>query len=181
MFSKASSQPSQSKGLEVGPFLRNAWPRLSRIPGGKWLFSRLIGLIAPYSGTIAAQVNELRPGYACVSMSDRRRVRNHLRCVHAIALMNLAEMASGLAVCYDLPPGARGIITDLHIHFHKKARGPLVARTGSTCTLPGDDGLSMQIGVTIYNQKQEAVATATADWLVSPAASQAQQLALFGS
>lgn len=169
LFEIARLKRLRAGGFEVGPFLRTAWPLLSGMPGGRWLFSKLIGLIAPYSGTIGAQVIDLRSGYACVRMSDRRRVRNHLRCVHAIALMNLAELASGLAVCYDVQPGWRGIITGLKIEFHKKARGPLVARTGTICALPDGESQTLRISVSICDQSQKAVATASASWRLSPA------------
>jgi hypothetical protein len=43
----------------LGNFIRESWNRLEGIPGGKALFSRLIGLAAPYTGTIVASLVEL--------------------------------------------------------------------------------------------------------------------------
>ena len=54
--------------------LQTAWRRLAPYPGGKWLFSRLLGWTAPYSGTIGARVVELEPGYARVTLRDRKSV-----------------------------------------------------------------------------------------------------------
>ena len=44
-------------------FIRDVWDRLERIPGGKLLYSRMIGRLAPYTGTIGAVVQELGDGY----------------------------------------------------------------------------------------------------------------------
>ncbi|MGD2056947.1 MAG: DUF4442 domain-containing protein [Gammaproteobacteria bacterium] len=151
----------------IGPGLRQHWRRCASLPGGKWLFSRLVGLRAPYSGTLGAQVVELEPGRCVVVLRERRRVRNHLDSVHAMALANLGELATGLALMNSLPDQARGILTGFSIDYLKKARGRLTA--GCRCVIPSSN-LERECLLTgeIRNEDGEVVAIARARWQVGP-------------
>ena len=143
------------------------WQKLSGKPFGKLLFSIGVGRMARYTGTIRPRVEELRPGYARVRMRDRPAVRNHLQSVHAIALMNLAEVTSGLAMLAGMPDDARAIITNLAIEYKKKARGTLVAE----CTAPtptGSERREYELEGVVRDGAGDEVARATARWLVGP-------------
>ncbi len=125
------------------PTISGMWARTARLPLGTRVFSRLIGRVAPYSGTIGAHVLELGDGFSRVELADRKAVRNHLRSVHAIALMNLGELATGLAVMHAVDGRGRGIVTELRMEYLKKARGTITA----TCrvalpTTPGRHDLA---------------------------------------
>ncbi|MDQ3698802.1 MAG: DUF4442 domain-containing protein, partial [Gemmatimonadota bacterium] len=143
------------------------WRRWSARPGGKAVFSLLLGRMVPYTGTIGARVVELRPGYARVEMRDRRRVRNHLRSVHAMALANLAEVASGLAMVCALPDEARGILTGFTIEYLKKARGRLTAECD--CGIPDwSVQRAQEVEALILDDAGDVVVRARARWLIGP-------------
>ena len=139
------------------------WDRLSGLPGGRRLFSWILGRIAPYSGTLGAVVEELEPGRARVALRDRRGVRNHLSSVHAVALVNLGELATGLATTTGLPQGVRAIVVELRAEFHAKARGRLVAECRAD--IPQDlDEARIEVSADVVDRSGTAVATITAVW-----------------
>jgi len=137
------------------------------LPGGKLLFSHAVGHIAPYTGTVGARVQELREGFARVELDDRRKVRNHLSCVHAVALVNLAELTGNLALSYSLPGDARFIVSGLSIDYVKKARGTITAT--SECSVPGsNERHEYQVPVVMVDSGGDVVARATLRSLVGP-------------
>ena len=150
-----------------GNFVRSMWDRLDGLPGGNKLFSRLVGQAAPYTGSVGATVEELRVGYCRASMADRRKVRNHLKSVHAIALVNLAELAGNVAVAYSMPDDARFIVAGLSIDYVKKARGTITAECD--CPIPtSNEKKTFEVPVVLRNGKGEEVALATLKTLVGP-------------
>jgi acyl-coenzyme A thioesterase PaaI-like protein len=158
----ASSRATRDAALGVR--LAEAWRRLSRRPGGKWLFSRLVGRMAPYTGTLGARVLELEPGRALVQLRDRRRVRNHLRSVHAIALANLGELASGLAAMTALPAGVRGIPTAIEVDYYHKARGTLTAEGLADLPFVDDGPTLAKVSADIRDADGEIVAQVRVRW-----------------
>ena len=123
--------------------------------------------MVPYTRSIRCTVVQFEPGYAEVLLHDRWRVRNHLRSVHAIALANLGELATGLSLIGGLSPRLRAILTGLDVRYTKKARGPLLAE--ARCTVPEIvSEVDHAVEATIRDSDGDTVATVTAHWLLSP-------------
>ena len=151
----------------IGPRLRYYWRTVSDRPGGKWLFSRVLGLIAPYTGSLGGTIQLLEPGHCVVTLPDRRRIRNHLNSVHAIALCNLGEKTTGLALMHSLPENTRGILTGISADYVKKARGLLTAEC--YCDIPdGNEKCEHTVNSDIRDAEGELVATVCARWLIGP-------------
>lgn len=140
------------------------WHRLSSWSLGRWLFSRMIALLIPYTGTVSPHVNRLTPGFAEVFLNDKRRHRNHLRSIHALALANLGEVTTGLALHFLLSPGQRAILTNLNVEYLKKARGKIYARAKIDAAHIGEG--SHEVLANLYDTHGVIVASIKATWLV---------------
>lgn len=158
-----------------GARILRAWRALSGLPGGQWIFSRAVGWMAPYSGTTGAVVRALEPGRCRVELKERRRVRNHLDSIHAVALANLGELATGLATLTALPAGVRGIIVELDAEYGKKARGVVLAecrdaipRVDGTPIGELDASVHHRAVARIRDREDDLVASVAALWRLSP-------------
>ncbi len=150
-----------------GTRLLALWRTLSPLPGGQWLFAMIFSRMVPYSGSVGPRIRHLEPGYARVAIPDRRSNRQHLGSVHAIALMNVAEMASGLAMMSGLPDGIRGIVTNISIAYLKKARGTITAVSRVTVPTVKIDQDFAVISECL-NRDNVVVARATVTWRLGP-------------
>jgi acyl-coenzyme A thioesterase PaaI-like protein len=150
-----------------GAKLLKAWRTLSPLPGGRWMFTQLVKWMIPYTGSVSPRVEILEPGYARISITQRRGLEQHLGSIHAIALMNVAEFASGAAMITALPAGYRGIVTKISIEYFKKARGTVTAESRPTLpdiTVEGEYEFTSEI----TDQKGDLVAKATVRWKLGP-------------
>jgi len=161
-----------SSSIKENPIarLQRLWLRMQHLPGGTWLFSRILGWAIPYTGSIGADVKILTPGFAQIHMRDRRQVRNHLQSIHALALANLGEVTSGLAMLGTLSADTRGIPIKLSIEYYKKARGHLIAE--SHCSPPTvTEDTDFEVHADIHDAEGDVVARTTVNWRLGPVSS----------
>lgn len=108
------------------------WLKLKHKPLGKWLFARAICWKAPYFSSISPRFEELKPGYARVSLKKRRAVENHIGTVHAIAACNLAELGAGTMMEASLPNSMRWLPKGMNVQYLKKCETDLTAECSAT-------------------------------------------------
>lgn len=122
--------------------------------------------MVPYTGTISAEVQNLEPGFARVQLREHKKVLNHLSSIHAVALMNLGELATGLACLSSLPPKGRSILKKLEITYLKKARGTLTAEARTPMVSQLGEKADALLNAEIRDEKNDLVAEVKATWQV---------------
>jgi len=143
--------------------LLKLWNKLHSVPGGRWLFNLILSRKVPYTGSIKCRVLELKPGFCKVELRDRHRLRNHLNSIHAVALVNLGEVTSGLAILTGLAPNVRGIVVNISTDYLKKARGTLISESSVSIPVVTED-MEYQVVANIFNHDKEIVARTTVSW-----------------
>lgn len=149
--------------------LLGLYRRITRWPAGHWLFSRAVCFKAPYFGSIAPRITVLEAGRCEATIRHRRRVRNHIGTVHAIALCNLAELTAGLVTDVSIPASMRWIPKGMQVQYLKKAMGTMRA-TARPAIEPheADAGYPLPVEVEVRDAGDEIVFTARIDMWVSP-------------
>jgi acyl-coenzyme A thioesterase PaaI-like protein len=142
--------------------------RTVRWPGGRWLFSKLVCLKAPYFASISPRIERLEPGCCEATLRHRRRVSNHLGGVHAIALCNLAELTGGLAIDASLPRSMRWIPKGMEVEFLRRATGTMRAVATPAAPVEAAEGRELPVAVTVTDAGGEAVFRARIAMWVSP-------------
>jgi acyl-coenzyme A thioesterase PaaI-like protein len=142
--------------------------RLTRLPAGRWLFSRAVCLKAPYFASIAPRIDALAPSRCVVSFAHRRRVTNHIGTVHAIALCNAAELAAGLATEAGLPSAMRWIPKGMQVEYLAKAVGRMTTTAQVAAPLDVGDAREVPVRVEVADPQGTPVFRATVAMWVSP-------------
>lgn len=103
------------------------WNKASALPAGKWTFTRMLCLKAPYFSRISPLFEELKPNSCKISIKKKRSVLNHIGTVHAIAMCNMAEVAGGTMTEVTVPATHRWIPKGMTVEYLKKAETDLIA------------------------------------------------------
>lgn len=149
--------------------LLSLYRRLQRWPAGNWLFSRAVCFKAPYFASIAPRITRLEHGRCEGTLADRRKVRNHIGTVHAIAMCNLAELTAWLMVDASLPADMRWIPKGMDVKYQAKALGTLKAvATPVLSIVSAADGYDLPVKVSVTDAAGTEVFHATIAMWVSP-------------
>ena len=141
--------------------------RLTRWPLGHWLFTRMVCLQAPYFSSIRPLFRDLRPGSCTVFMRKRRRVKNHLGTIHALAMGNLCELAAGLVMESTLPADMRWIPRGMKIEYLRKAETDVTAKAILVEQAWGE-AANVPVVVSVQDTRKQEVVRAEIAMYVSP-------------
>jgi acyl-coenzyme A thioesterase PaaI-like protein len=143
---------------------------LSAYPLGVHVFSGIVCYFAPYTASIGSTVRELVPGKCIVTMPDLPWLQNPFNSLHAIALSNLGEFASGtcmLSAMQHAPKGDRykGIVKSISTEYFKKARGTI--RAEGVASIEGIvENCDKEVHAYLYDETDTLVAKVTVTWSI---------------
>jgi acyl-coenzyme A thioesterase PaaI-like protein len=108
------------------PAVLDLYNKLADRPLGKRLFSLMFSHRAPYFATVRPYFAVLRPHYAEVHVPKRRKVHNHIKTVHVIAIANGLEAAMGALAEATILDTKRWIPKGMTLDYTAKATSDIV-------------------------------------------------------
>lgn len=123
------------------------WNTAGRLPLGTRAFSVLFAQKAPYFASVRPRFTVIEPNRAELVVRDRRRVHNHLKTVHAIALCNGLEAAMGALAEATIPTDRRWIPRGMEVAYTAKATGDVtcIAETDAEQWTGSDPELPVRV------------------------------------
>lgn len=89
--------------------------------------TQLIGGVIKYTGHTGVVIEELTYNRSMVSLKNRTEVQNHIGTIHAVAMILLAETASGILIAMNLPDDKLILAKHLNTSFVKRSTGDMKA------------------------------------------------------
>jgi acyl-coenzyme A thioesterase PaaI-like protein len=129
--------------------------KLEKYPFGKKIFSIVVSRIAPYFSTISPYISELVPNHCTCVIKKRKKVFNHIKTVHVIAICNGLEMAMGVMAESSIPKHLRWIPKGMQVDYTAKAGSDIrcVAKVNAEDWQVGD----MFVNITAYDENNVVV------------------------
>ncbi len=127
------------------------WQKTQGIPVvGPWAFSFAFGQKAPYFASIRPRFTVVEPNHTELVIPKRRRVKNHIGTVHAIALCNGLEAAMGALAEVTIPADKRWIPKGMEVTYTAKASSDItcVAETDAEQWTSDDPDLPVRVWAT---------------------------------
>jgi acyl-coenzyme A thioesterase PaaI-like protein len=106
-----------------------------RVPKSLQSYAWTVGFnsVIPFAGTTGIKIQHLDAQKAVVVLSNRRRVQNHIKGIHATAMATLVESATGMVFGQHVPDNTHiPLLKSMHIDYKRRAIGNLTATATMT-------------------------------------------------
>ena len=90
-------------------------------------FTLLFGRAVKYFKTSGLKFEWIEPNHSIVVIKNRPYVQNHIGTVHAVAMIMIAESATGALVGLNVPANAIPVIKRMEVEFQRRTQGAMRA------------------------------------------------------
>jgi uncharacterized protein (TIGR00369 family) len=118
----------------------------------------------PFAQLVGIKLNEIKPGFAVLSVDVRQELIQNHGVVHGGVIASLADTAAAFAIASVLKPEESTTTIDLTVHFLR----PITSGTAiATATILREGQRVIVLSIEVKDQRERVLATATAAFLRS--------------
>ena len=92
-----------------------------------WLLNYMLGSTIKFVGTAGVKCELLTQHKSIWVLRNKKKVRNHIKGIHAAAMGLLAETATGMLVGMNVPDHKTPVIKSMKVNYLKRVKGDLTA------------------------------------------------------
>ena len=99
-------------------------PAFARYP----VFNLMIGRTVPFVGTSKLRITKATNNEWVATLDNRRRVQNHLKQIHACAMMLIGETIGVMIMAMNLPGDRIPLVKNIEADFVKRSTGKMTGK-----------------------------------------------------
>lgn len=135
-------------------------------------FSLVFGRVVKYFRTSHAEFKWIEKNHAIVEIKNKKPVQNHIGSLHAVAMMMLAESATGAIVGLNVPANAIPVIKRMEVDYKKRAKGTMRAEAMLTQEqiemIQTEEKGEVDVAVTVTDEENKEPIFVRAIWAWTP-------------
>lgn len=158
----------------MSKLLQTAVGNINKLPVAlqKTALTRLFNTVVPYTGTSGVIVHKLTAEECIVEIKNKRKARNHIGSIHAVAMALIAETATGYPVAMSLSDKCVPVIKTLKMDYQKRIQGALTAHAKLTAEqtkmIKEQEKGEVTVAVTLTDESGREPVQATMTWAWTP-------------
>lgn len=92
-----------------------------------WLLTKLFCSQVKYAATTGIHITSIETNRVEIHLANKKKVRNHIGGVHAVAAALMVESATGIAFGIHLQDSKLPLLKSMKMNFHRRMQGALTA------------------------------------------------------
>lgn len=154
--------------------LQKVYSQVDKLPSAlkAKAFTVIFGRAVKYFRTSGLRFDWIEPNHSIVVIKNRKYVQNHIGTVHAVAMIMIAESATGALVGLNVPGNAVPVIKRMEVDYRKRASGDMRAEAMLTpeqiTMMQNEERGEVDVAVTITDAENKEPIFVRAVWAWTP-------------
>lgn len=154
--------------------LQSVYSRLEKLPTPlkTRAMTLIFGRAVKYFRTSGCKFEWIETNHAIVSIKNKSAVQNHIGSVHAVAMLMVAESATGALVGLNVPANSIPVIKRMEVDYRKRSKGDMKAEAMLTqeqiLAMQTEEKGEVDVAVTVTDSENKEPIFVRAIWAWTP-------------